>query len=116
MAGRTELADVRAVGERLVRAAGALGVRAGEDPVALAVGDERRLEERVPDGARIVGVLRELERALDVLARRFVIAHAPPAARAPREDVRPERIGRHARALGETERLVQQPERRLDAI
>ena len=97
-------------------AARLLGVRAGEHPVALAVGDERRLEVRGADRARIVGVLGELERALDVLARGLVVALAAPAARAPGEDVRAERVGRQARALGERERLVEEAERRLDAV
>src|SRR5581483_4003214 len=73
-------------------------------------------EERVADRARVVRVLGELKRTLDVLARGLVVAHPTPATRAPREDVRAERVGRHARALGEPECLVQQPERRLHAV
>ena len=83
-----------------------LGVVAREHPVALAVGDERGLEVRGADRAGVVRVLGELERALDVLARGLVVALAAPAARAPREDVRAELVGRQARALGERERLV----------
>src|SRR5487761_797996 len=111
-----QLTDVHPVGERLVRAARPLGVRAREDPVPLAVCDERSLEERVADRARIACVLGELKRALDVLARGLVVAHPAPATRAPGEDVRAKRVGRHARALGKTESLVQQPERRLHAV
>jgi hypothetical protein len=67
--------------------------------MSLAVGDERRLEVRRPDRPRIVRVLRELEGALDVLARGLVVALAAPAPRAPRKDVRAKRVGRQARAL-----------------
>ena len=102
--------------ELLVRGARLLGVVAREDPVPLAVGDHRRLEVRVADRARVGRILGELERALDVLARGLVVALAAPAPRAPREDVRAQRVGRQPGALGERERLVQQAERRLDAV
>ena len=84
--------------------------------MSLAVGDERRLEVRSADGARVVRVLGELQRALDVLACGLVVALAAPAARAPREDVRTQRVGRQARPLGEPEGLVEQGERGLDAV
>ncbi len=111
-----ELADVNPVRELLVRRARLLGVRAREHPVSFAVGDERRLEVGGADRARIVRVLGELERPLDVLARRLVVALATPAARAPREDVRAKRVAREAGALREREGLVQQAERGLDAV
>ena len=66
-------------------------------PVAL--GDQRGLEVRLAERARVVHRLRELERALDVLARGLVVALAAVAARAPREDVRAEQVGRERRAL-----------------
>src|SRR3954454_9049884 len=75
-----QLPDVHLVGELLVGGACALGVVACEYPVALAVGDERRLEVGGADRAGIVRVLRELERALDVLAGCFVVELAAPAA------------------------------------
>ena len=80
-------ADVRAVGELLVLRLRLLGVRAGEHPVPVALGEHRRLEVGLAEGARVVHRLGELERALDVLARRLVVALAAVAARAPREDV-----------------------------
>src|SRR5205085_5105182 len=91
-----ELADMHPVGELLVRSPRPLGVVAREHPVALAVGDERSLEVRRADRAGIVRILGELERALDVLARGLVIALAAPAAGAPGEDVRAERVGGQA--------------------
>src|SRR6187431_2296171 len=103
-----ELADVRLVGELLVLRLGALRVRAGEHPVPGALGDERCLEIVVGDGAPVVQALSELERALDVLARRFPVALAPVAPRAPTESVRAQPIGREARALGEIECLAEE--------
>src|SRR5436190_3402361 len=64
-----QLADVDLVGELLVGSARLLGVVPREHPVPLAVGDERRLEVGGADRARVVRVLGELKRALDVLAR-----------------------------------------------
>src|SRR6266566_2185984 len=110
-----EPADVDLVGELLVRALRLLGVAAGEHPVALAVGDDRSLEVRLADRARILDGLGELERALDVLARGLVVAVVAPAAGAPGEDLRPECVAGEPGALGERERLVEEGERRLDA-
>src|SRR5207302_10787163 len=87
-----------------------------EHPVPLTVCNERRLEVRSADRARIVRVLRELKRALDVFACGLVVALAAPAARAPREDVGAKRVGGHPRALGERKGLVQQTEGGLDAV
>jgi hypothetical protein len=75
-----ELADVRLVGELLVLRLGALRVRAGKHPVPGALGDERSLEIVVSDRAPVVQALCELERALDVLTRRFPVALASVAA------------------------------------
>src|SRR5947207_15111820 len=108
-------AEVRAIRNLLVRGFRALGIRTGEDPVALAVGDDRGLEVDVGGGAPVVQALRKLERALHVLARRLEVAPAPIAARAPGEDVRAEVVGRKLRALRELQRLVEEPDRGLDA-
>src|SRR5262249_7008047 len=77
---------------------------------------QRSLEVRRADRARVVDVLRQLERALDVLSRGLVIALAPPTAGTPREDVRLERVAGHARALGQRERLVEERDRRRGAV
>src|SRR5439155_18585812 len=111
-----QLPDVHLVGELLVRRACALGVVAREHPMALAVGDERRLEICGADRARIVRILRELERALDVFARGLVVALAAPAPRAPGQDVRAKLVGGHPGALCQAERLVQEADGGLDAV
>ena len=84
--------------------------------MTLAVGDQRCLVVRSADRARIVRVLGELERPLDVLARSLVVPLVAPAARAPGEDVRAKLVGRQTRALGEGERLVEEADGRLDAV
>ena len=81
-------ADVRAVGELLVLRLRPLGVGAREHPVAVALGEQRRLEVGLAERPRVVHRLGELERALDVLARGLEVALPAVAARAPREDVR----------------------------
>ena len=92
-------ADVGAVGELLVLRLRLLRVGAREHPVAVALGEERRLEVRGAERTRVLERLGELERALDVLARGLVVALAAVAARAPREDVQAQLVGRQARAL-----------------
>src|SRR5262249_35927811 len=87
-----ELADMDAMGKLRIGLTGALGVIARQHPVALAVCDERRLEEGGADRAEIFDPLRKLERALDVVPRSFEVTLALPAARAPREDVGLERV------------------------
>src|SRR5205807_10363448 len=72
-------ADVRLVGELLVTGPRALGIRPREHPVAFALSDQRRLEVDVRDGALVVDALRELERALDILAGRLPVALATAA-------------------------------------
>src|SRR5919199_6272773 len=83
--------------------------------MALAVGDNRRLEVDVGRRVPVVQSFLELERALHVLARSLEIAAAAVAARAPREDVRAEVVRGKVRALGELHRLVEQADRGLDA-
>src|SRR5256885_14485267 len=80
-------AEVGAIRNLLVGGLRALRVRAGEDPVALAVGDDRSLEVDVRRGALVVQALCELERALDVLARGLQIASPSIAAGPPGEHV-----------------------------
>src|SRR3989440_6531457 len=109
-------AEVRAIRNLLVRSFRALGIRTGEDPVALSVGDDRGLEVDVRGGALVIQALGELERALDILARGFEVTAAPVAARPPGEHVRAKVIRRDLGALGELQRLVEEPDRRLDAV
>ena len=84
-------------------------------PVALAVGDDRRLEVQIRRRPLVVQAFGQLERTLDVLTCGLQVAAAPVAARAPRENVRAGPVGRDLRALGELERFVEETDRRLDA-
>ena len=111
-----EPADVGAVGELLVLRLCLLGIRAREHPVAVALGEHRGLEVRLPERPAVLHRVGELERALDVLARCLEVALPAVAARAPREDREPELVARHARPLGERERLVEERDRRGDAL
>src|SRR6476619_6072187 len=86
-----------------------------EHPVAGLLGDPGRLEVRAGDDAGVVDPERELERALRVLSRGLVVRLAPPAARAPREDAGAKEVAGEARALGELERLLEEPDRGGDA-
>ena len=108
-------AEVLPVGQLLVNRTGALRVRAGKDPVALAVGDDRSLEEHVRRRLAVVQPFCELERTLDVLARGLEITTPAVAAGTPREDVRAEVIRRQLAAFGKDHRLVEQVDRGLDA-
>ena len=81
-------ADVPFVLELLEELLRLLGVVAGEEPVARALGDERCLEVGVGHHRAVAEALRQLECALDVLARRLEVALAPMAPGAPVEDVR----------------------------
>ena len=60
-------------------------------------------------------VLRELQRALDVVASGDVVAEAAATARAPLQDVGAKQPAREARPLGELEGLVEQRDRGRDA-
>src|SRR4029079_8891546 len=84
--------------------------------MALAVGDQRGLEVGGTDGAEIFDPARKLQGALDIVARGFEVPLALPAARAPREDVRLEGVAGQPGTLGESERLVEERERRRDAV
>ena len=106
---------LRAVGELLVLRLRLLGVRAGEHPVPVALGEHRRLEVRLAERAGVVHRLCELERALHVFARRLVVTLTAVAARAPREHVQPKLVARQARALGERQGLVEKTDRGRDA-
>ena len=108
-------ADVGLVLDLGVQRPRALGVVARRDPVALALGDQRSLEVDVSSHALVLEPFGELERALDVFARCLVIALAAPAARAPVEDLRAQKIAREPRALRELESLVEQRDCRRDA-
>ena len=108
-------ADVQPVGQLLVLRLRPLGVRAGEHPVPVALGDQRGLEVGLAERARVVHRLGELERARDVVARGLVVALAAVAARAPREHVRAQQVGRERRAVGERERLAEERDRGRDA-
>src|SRR5829696_1574903 len=108
-------ADVLPVCKLFVLGLRALGVRARQNPVAVALGEQRRLEVDLAERLRVLLRLGELERALDVLARRLVIALAAVAARAPRENVGAEEIRRKRRALRELQGLAEQRDRGRDA-
>ena len=84
--------------------------------MALPVRDDRGLEVDVRRRALVVQALGELERALDVLARGLQIAAPAVAARAPGEHVRAQMVRRDLGALGQCQRLVEEAERRLDAV
>ena len=102
------------MGDLLVERLGLLRVRARQNPAALALGDERRLEVRLRHRVAVVDRVRELERALDVLAGRLEVALALVAARAPFEDQRPKPVARHAGLVGELQRLREQADRGRD--
>ena len=108
-------ADVAAVVQLLVRRLRPLGVRARQHPVPVALGDQRGLEVRLARGAHVVHRLGELERELDVLARRLVVALAAVAARPPGEDARPEEVGRERRPVEQLERLAEERDGGRDA-
>ena len=110
-----ELADVDTVGKLGIRLPSPLRVVAREHPMALAVGDERGLEEGCADRPEILDAAGQLERALDVVARSHEVALPLPAPRAPGKDVGLERIARQPGPVGQSQRLVQQRERRLHA-
>src|SRR4051794_13742399 len=76
-------ADVTLVTDLLVVGLCPLGVIARLDPVPHPLADERSLEERIRRLARIVERLRELERALDILARSLEVSLPAVAARTP---------------------------------
>src|SRR6266550_2526759 len=107
-------ADVSLVVDLLVVGLRALSVIARLDPVPHPLADKRSLEVRVRGLARIVERLRELERALDVLARCFEVSLAAITARAPAEDVRAQTVARKLGALGQRQSLVEQLDRGLD--
>src|SRR6185503_19883924 len=94
---------------------GALRVAAGEYPVAHALGDHRSLEVRAGHRLLVAEILRELKRALDVLARRLEVTLAAIAARAPAEDLGTQQVARQIRALGDGECLAEQRDGRRDA-
>ena len=90
------------VGELLVLRLRPLGVGSREHPVPVALGDRATPGSTPSPSARASSIdSRELERALDVVARRLVVALPAVAARAPREDVAPEQIDGQRRALGQ---------------
>jgi hypothetical protein len=65
--------DVGGFGRFLVLRLGALRVGARENPVAVALGDERGLEIRLAEGVRILDAIGQLEGALDVLPGCLVV-------------------------------------------
>src|SRR5207244_3645284 len=111
-----EPADVDGVVDRLVDLDRPLRVRTRLRPAAVPLRDERGLEMRVCDGFLVARRLRELERTLDVLARRLPVAVAAVAARAPLKDVRAKPVAALARPVGELERGAEVLERLLDVV
>ena len=108
-------AGAEPVGDLLEHRLRPLRVGARENPVPVALGDQRGLEVDLTERAGILHRLGELERALDVVARGLVIPLAPVAARAPGEDVGAQHVGGKRRALDQRERLGEQRERGRDA-
>src|SRR6266545_888505 len=102
--------EIALVIQLLVNTLRLLRIVPGEHPVALALGDERGLHVDVGHRRAVVERLRELERALDVLARGLEVALAPVAARAVGEDVRAEKVAGKLRALRERVGLVEKPD------
>src|SRR5436190_310236 len=92
-----QAADGDPVGDLFVAGPGLLGVRPGQAEVSLPLRDQRRLEVDVRGRDGMLQRVRELERALDVLPRRQVVALAPVAARAPEEDLDAETVARQTR-------------------
>src|SRR5262249_40715919 len=78
------------------------------------LGDDRSLERDVRDRQRVAETLGELERELDVLARRLEVALTARAPRAPLEDVRAKAIARKTRARREVVGLGEKADRRVD--
>ena len=76
-----------------------LRVLAGEAPMPHLLGDERRLEVGACDRPRVVDAAGELERPLDVLARRLEVRLPAAAARPPREDPSAQDVARKPGAL-----------------
>ena len=91
-----------------------LGVKACEQPLALPLGDERRLEHRVRAGALAAGFGGELERRLGVAGRGVPVAAKLVAARAPVADVGGEKRRRTGRAGIRLERAREERDRLCD--
>src|SRR4029453_15642394 len=72
-------------------------------------------EVAFPRRGGVVQRLSELERALDVLARRLEVALPAVAPRAPAEDVAAEQVARQLRRLRELQRLAEERNRGRDA-
>src|SRR6266516_595936 len=72
-----QAAEIAAVRQLLVGGLGALGIGTRENPVTLAIGDDRRLEVDVGGRALVVQALGQLERAFDVLAGGLEVATPP---------------------------------------
>src|SRR5262249_16259050 len=108
-------ADITFVVDLLVVGLRALRVVARLDPVPHPLADKRSLEEGVRGLARIVERLRELECALNVLARCSQGPLAPGGPRAPAEDVGAQAVAGKLGALGEGQRLIEEVDRRRDA-
>ena len=84
----------RLIRERLVLRLRPLRVGAREHPVPVPLRDQGSLEVDLAKRADVTHRLGKLERARDVVARRFVVALPPVTAGAPGEDVRSQQIRR----------------------
>ena len=98
-------AEVDLIAVLFVQLLRALRQRPRTQPVAAALGDDRRLERHVRDGERVAETLGELERELDVLACGLEVPLAPRASGAPLENVRPQAVARETRARRQLVRL-----------
>ena len=97
--------DVEPVLLLLVERLRPLGVRAREHPLPLALRDDRRLEVPVRERLSVTEPFRELERRLDVGARRLPVALAPIAAGSPAEDPAPQPVVDRIGVAHQLERL-----------
>ena len=112
----SSLPTLALLGDLLVLRLRALGVLAREHPVALALGDQRRLEVEVRERAAVVrGPPRARARARRPRAPPRSRAGGGSSGNAQSKMLRAQQVGREARPLGELERRVEEAERRRDA-
>ena len=100
--------DEEPVAEQLVPRLRLLGVHACDEPLAFALGDQRRLEVGVGDRGLVADAVGQLECLFDVGARRFPVAPALVATRAFLENSRAKRVAVQAGAVAELEREREQ--------
>ena len=88
-----------------------LCVAAREHVMALPLHTSEAWKYAFAIAAAVAELLRELERALDVVVRGDVVAKPAVAPRSPLQDVRAKHVARQTRTLGDRQRLVEQCDR-----